>query len=55
MNEHNKNLDVQKSQMQVLELQELDAIEAGMAHALWNAFDKNHTLSDWSTLSLDCL
>ena len=53
MNFFNKQTDTKKSQMQVLNLQDLDVIEAGMAVAQWNMLDLDPELTAWDTLSAE--
>ena len=42
------------AQMQVLELHELDVVEAGMAVALWGELGNGQEDQAWSTFSVDC-
>ncbi|GAB2871053.1 hypothetical protein GCM10027277_45530 [Pseudoduganella ginsengisoli] len=47
-------MNTTNTQMQVLELHELEAVEAGMAAALWGDIGQGQDEPGWSTLSLQC-
>jgi len=47
-------MDTTNTRMQELELHELDAVEAGMAAALWGDIEHGQEEPGWSTLSLQC-
>lgn len=46
--------DESKSKMEVLDLQDLDAVEAGMAAMQWGMYSLECDAYAWSTLSAEC-
>lgn len=46
--------DHTQSKMEVLDLQELDAVEAGMAAMQWGMYSLECDAYAWSTLSAEC-